>query len=258
MTWFMLGTPPTTPPRRPEARRYRETRETRNRRHAEIPQTASHDAGRRGNPAASRPAARWQSRMSALSAALHDDLAPVADGDPESSDSGVTENTPATPGVGQNATATSPLVTPPMRTGWALGVESWKFHRHFFARTGRPMLPDEYGAILRQIRRGGTAQLLAVAGRGGVYRVRLADGSPAIVRGGKKTLAVMLPADWEPPPSMLVPLVSAQKDATEARAARRPVMALRGSTLSLVSPVAAHALEKRLRSMGIPMQVASL
>jgi hypothetical protein len=140
---------------------------------------------------------------------------------------------------------------------WTLGIESWKFHRHFFARTGRPMLPGEYGGILRQIRRGGDAKLLALVGRGGVYRVKLADGSAAIVRGGKRTLAAMLPPDWEPPPSMQLPPShgKAEPDATEPIA--RPAMVLRGSTLSLNSPAAKLALAKRMRGMGIPVNVAS-
>jgi len=162
-------------------------------------------------------------------------------------DSGVTENAAATAGVGQNTTATTP---PPMREGWALGRESWSFHRQFFVRIGRPMLFGEYHAILRQIRRGGTARRLAIVSRGGVYRVKLADGCQAIVRGGKKTLAAMLPPDWEPPPSPKLVIVAPEVPS-------RPAMVLRGTTLSLNSPMAARALATRLRGMGIPIRAAS-
>ena len=84
--------------------------------------------------------------------------------------------------------------------GWVLIVESWSFHRQFFARVGRPAGFGEYFDILRQIRRR-RAEAIAEF----VYRVTLADGQLVAVRWERKSwarvgvLCAVLPPDWTPP-----------------------------------------------------------
>jgi len=78
--------------------------------------------------------------------------------------------------------------------GWYLGRESWSFHRQFFERCGRAAVHHEYTDILWQIRLGKAERVSK-----DVYRVKLADGAPVIVRGGNKVLLGVLPPDWTPP-----------------------------------------------------------
>jgi hypothetical protein len=60
--------------------------------------------------------------------------------------------------------------------GWSLEKGSWGFHRSAFRILGQPLPFGEYGYLRRQIG-SGEAELLRFGDQGGLYRVRLRDGT---------------------------------------------------------------------------------
>lgn len=77
---------------------------------------------------------------------------------------------------------------------WALGCESWTFHRWFFQVVGRPAELGEYSHLKRQLWR---KPEVVVAG---VFRLTMRDGSPILVLarvGADAVLYGVLPTDWQ-------------------------------------------------------------
>jgi hypothetical protein len=135
-----------------------------------------------------------------------------------------------------------------IREGWALGRESWSFHRQFYDRLGREAAFREYGDIIRQIRAG--AERLDRQ----VYRVVAADGRSILVRGGNLYLLGVMPFDWQKPEPEPEPEPAAEARVDPAPAVTEPDTrpSLRSSTLSLAkNPAAARVLAERLRRFGI-------
>jgi hypothetical protein len=141
--------------------------------------------------------------------------------------------------------------------GWQLGCESWRFHRGFLARVGRPAAHREYSAIREQIRRR-TAEALG----GSFYRIQLADGTPLVVRGGWHHLQKVEHADYVPKvpkaraaKTRAAPVVIMPETPPVLPPVAQPVpprQPLRASTLTLGNPGAARVLADRLRRFGIP------
>jgi hypothetical protein len=168
--------------------------------------------------------------------------------------------------------------------GWQLGAESWNFHRQFFFVAGRPTRQGEYSAIIAQIR-----YKLAEPLDRHYWRVKLADGTPIVVKGGWMRMLGVEAADYVPRPRKVwfirprsglmsheasagpkplkgQPPASAKHGPSEvappaptARAAAPriaeppPRQPLRASTLTLGNPAAARVLAERLRRAGIPV-----
>jgi hypothetical protein len=155
--------------------------------------------------------------------------------------------------------------------GWQLGAESWSFHRQFYLLVGRPTRQGEYKALITQIRYKRAEPLPRH-----YWRVKLADGTPVVVKGGWLRLLGVEAGDYVPRPRkvwLIRPLPLQPKApgkppevAQPAPPARAPPQAiadpeprqpLRASTLTLANPAAARALADRLRRAGIPAERAS-
>jgi hypothetical protein len=141
--------------------------------------------------------------------------------------------------------------------GWALGVESWSFHRQFHERLGRPTQHREYSYMLGQLWRH-SARVAPF-----LYRVKSQDGLVIVVRGDNRhrVLRGVMPLDWQPPPpEPTAPSVAAPTPAPVVVAPAPappppppPKRVLRPTTLTLGSNSAAAAvLAERLRRYGIP------
>jgi hypothetical protein len=145
--------------------------------------------------------------------------------------------------------------------GWQLGIESWSFHRQFFARVGRVCAQGEYTAILHQIRWHIAPKLDRYH-----YQVTLFDGASIIVDGGRQYLDGVEPADWTPPIKAVGILPTPSPPPEPQPTARAPPIAiatplsrppLRASTLTLKSPTAARLVAERLRKAGVSVGSAS-
>ncbi len=153
----------------------------------------------------------------------------------------------------------------PFPEGWCLGDESWRFHRQFFVRVGRPAAFAEYTAIISQIRYKIAAKLDRYH-----YRVTLRDGATLIVSGSWHRLNGVEPTGWTPkaePSAKAAPTPASAAPPPEPQAQARappktiaeppPRQPLRASTLTLGNPAAARALAERLRRAGIPVERTS-
>jgi hypothetical protein len=150
---------------------------------------------------------------------------------------------------------------PDFPEGWQLGSDSWRFHRQFYARTGRCTDYLEYSELITQIR-AKTAERLDQYH----YRVTMREGSTIIVAGGWRQLNGCEPPTWTPKPKRVAKPVAAvipepappppEPPPPEPVAAipppRRP---LRPTTLTLNNPVAARALAAHLQRMGVPLDI---
>lgn len=147
--------------------------------------------------------------------------------------------------------------------GWALGVESWSFHRQFHERLGRPTRHREYSYMLGQLWRH-SARVAPF-----LYRVKSLDGLVIVVRGDNRhrVLRGVMPLDWQPPPpepvapTVAAPVLAvapptpapAPVVAAPAQPPPPPKRVLRPTTLTLGGDsAAAKVLAERLRRYGIP------
>jgi hypothetical protein len=153
--------------------------------------------------------------------------------------------------------------TPDFPEGWKLGSDSWRFHRQFFARTGRCTDYLEYSELITQIR-AKTAERLDQYH----YRVTMRDGSTIIVAGGWRQLNGCEPPTWTPKPKRVVADVTTnstqnfQVPIQEPAPPPEPVAAilpprrkLGPTTLTLGNPAGARALAARLQRMGVPLDI---
>jgi hypothetical protein len=122
--------------------------------------------------------------------------------------------------------------------GWALGVESWSFHRQFHERIGRPAAHREYTDIVWQILRHEAERLGPE-----VHRVKLTDGQTITVRSRPTTIVL---SGRKHPSRILLGV----RPLDEPQPAKR---ILRPTTLTLGNPATARVAAERLqRHFGIP------
>jgi hypothetical protein len=150
---------------------------------------------------------------------------------------------------------------PDFPEGWSLGADSWRFHRQFFARTGRCTDYLEYSELITQIR-AKTAERLDQYH----YRVTMRDGSTIIVAGGWRQLNGCEHANWVPKPKRVAKPVAAvipepappespaiQTESPAIQTIPPPRRKLGLNTLTLGNPAGARALAARLQRMGVPL-----
>jgi hypothetical protein len=157
--------------------------------------------------------------------------------------------------------------------GWALERSSWQFHRSAFRILGQPLPFGEYGYLRRQIG-SGEAELLRFGDQGGLYRVRLRDGTvldvlASTAKRGKKAWHILMraysprraPRAVASPVPIAVEAVAAAPPAPPVAAPPAPPEPLRrASTLSLgpSARTAAEVLAARLQPKAPPPRLESV